>query len=131
MNHQDWNNITLAKTFTNDERIKRGEKTIEPRQTNHGNKTVANDTPNRKLDTDELLPILRSDAVTGRTIIDARVTKKWNQTELARHANVAVSVVRTLENGTAIINTSAELTKISKALGMNTIKKPKSTKNLS
>lgn len=53
----------------------------------------------------------------GRRVRDARTTRGWDQTELARRAGVASSYVSRLENGKFSTPSADRLARISEALG--------------
>lgn len=72
----------------------------------------------RKLDAEEAeLPILNS--TMRQRMIQARVAKKWNQTQLAQMCNVRLQIIQDLESGKPVTEPQI-LQKIMRVIGFDT-----------
>ncbi len=116
MDNQDWNPVTIKRTYTKkEEKQKYGVPTkkkapvVSSTSTGQAAHTIEKEDYKPPLVTKEI----------GQQIIQARLAKKWNQEQLARESQLPISVIKTFEVPTSntILN-NAYLQKISRALGV-------------
>ena len=73
---------------------------------------------NIKVNEDEIGKIIKVDSEFSKQIIQARLAKKLNQTELAKALSLDVTIIKEYENGTAKHNGEI-ISKLKKYLGIN------------
>lgn len=100
--HQDWNTVTLHRTYTPQEKLKRSQRTgetvtVEKRQQQAINKiSLDNET--------EVFNHKKTGLKLGQQIQQARVNKKLSQKDLAHMLNEKPQIIQQYENGQAIPN---------------------------
>jgi|LauGreDrversion4_2_1035121.scaffolds.fasta_scaffold1337434_2 ribosome-binding protein aMBF1 (putative translation factor) len=117
MDGQDWTPVTIKKTFTKAEEKKKNG-TIQKKSGSINAQTTASGVPAFKLEQEDYKPPTVTSAM-AQQIIQGRLAKKWNQEQLAREAQLPISVIKTYErpDSTTIIN-QGFIQKISKAIGI-------------
>ena len=116
LDHQDWKPVTLHRTYTANEALKKaqrtGTSTTLHKQTNSG--TINS----RKLDNEtENFNIVKSGLTLGKEIQQGRNNKNLTQKQLATILNEKPQVIQQYENGQAIPNPQI-INKLQKALGV-------------
>jgi ribosome-binding protein aMBF1 (putative translation factor) len=121
MNHQDWNTITINKTYTKKEEKQKFGTVKKVSPTNHANGGAG--VPAYKMDDPDFKPKTVAPEI-GRQIEQGRLAKKWNQEQLAREAQLPLPIIKSYERPTSdtVIN-HQYVQKIGRALGIQ-IKKP-------
>jgi ribosome-binding protein aMBF1 (putative translation factor) len=116
MEGQDWTPVVLKKRLTKQEDKKKNG--VPQRKTQQINSQNQSTIPAFKLEQEDYKPPVVTSAM-SQQIIQARVAKKWNQEQLAKEAQLALSVIKSYEkpNSTTVIN-QGYIQKISKALGV-------------
>ena len=117
MDNQDWTSVTIKRTYTKKEEkqkhggvpTKKKVPVVSSTSTGQAAHTIEKEDYKPPLVTKEM----------GQQIIKARLAKEWNQEQLAREAQVPISVIKTFEvpTSTTIIN-NTYIQKISRALGV-------------
>lgn len=123
MDHQDWNKITINKSYTKkEEKQKFGSLTKKVTPPNTQAKGGAG-APAYKMDDPDFKPKTVAPEI-GRQIEQGRLAKKWNQEQLAREAQLPLPIIKSYERPTndTVIN-HQYVQKIGRALGIQ-IKKP-------
>ena len=117
-NHQDWKPIVLTKTKTAAEKKKSQGTTVVKASPNNQNNGTEKDVL-RKLEEDEEF---RPKVVTreiAQQIIQARLSKTWNQEQLAHASQIPITTIKAYENPTSTTTLNQQfINKISKATGV-------------
>lgn len=123
MDNQDWNTITIKKSYTKkEEKQKFG--TVAKKVTPPNSQAKAGaGTPAYKMDDEDFKPKTVHPDI-GRQIEQGRLAKKWNQEQLAREAQLPLPIIKSYEKPSSetVINHQF-IQKIGRALGIQ-IKKP-------
>jgi len=116
-NHQDWKPVVLSKTKTAAEKKKTEGTTVKKASPN--NQKNADKDVLRKLEEDEEY---RPKVVTreiAQQIVQARLSKSWNQEQLAHTSQIPIATIKAYENPTNMTSLNQQLiNKISKATGV-------------
>ncbi len=116
MENQDWTPQVIRKSYTKEEAKQKFGTTVK--KTNTPNSQTQQGTPLHKIEADDFKPKIVSRNM-GLQIEQGRLAKKWNQEQLAREAQLPVSIIKTYEkpNDSTVIN-HQYIQKISRVLGI-------------
>ena len=114
MDNQDWTPVTIRRSYTKKEEKQKFGTVMKKNPTPTSNSGV----PLYKIEQEDVKPNTVTSSM-AQQIVQSRLAKKWNQEQLAREAQLPVSVIKSYEHPTesSIIN-QQYVQKISRALGV-------------
>jgi ribosome-binding protein aMBF1 (putative translation factor) len=117
MDSQDWTPVVLKKKYSKEEEKKKFGTAQKKTQSSNA-QTTPSGVPAFKVEQDDYKPPVVTSAM-SQQIIQGRLAKKWNQEQLAREAQLPISVIKTYENpGSSTVINQSYVQKINRAIGV-------------
>ena len=117
-NHQDWKPVVLTKTKTSAEKKKTEGTTVKKASPNNQKSGTDKDVLRKIEEDEEYRPKVVTREI-AQQIVQARLSKTWNQDQLARASQLPIATIKSYENPTNMTSLNQQfINKISKATGV-------------